>query len=291
MTLAVAYISPFVPPEWIAAHGLRPTRLVPDSPPELAPPAGLCPFAAAFARSASVADAVVITTTCDQMRRIAEQITTDPSRLFLMNVPATWQIPAPLQLYTDELRRLARFLVRLGGVSPTPQHLAAVMRHHDADRRIVRSSASPHNAVRLALVGPHLRQQDLWLFDCITQAGGCVALDATDTGQRSLPAPFNDHMLSIDPLAELARAYFLTIPDAFRRPDTLLHQYLRQQLVTCRIQGIILVRYLWCDQWHAQLPRLKENLKVPVVEIDLGGQDHDLARTRNRIESLVGILQ
>jgi hypothetical protein len=49
---AVAYSSPFIPPEWIAAHGFQPLRLAPDSS-AIAPPPGVCPFAHDFLHALS----------------------------------------------------------------------------------------------------------------------------------------------------------------------------------------------------------------------------------------------
>ena len=37
------------------------------------------------------------------------------------------------------------------------------------------------------------------------------------------------------------------------------------------VRGVILVRCVWCDLWHAEFARLREWLKLPSVEIDLGG--------------------
>ena len=293
MSVRVGYCSAFVPPEWIAAYGLQGLRLIPDG----SAPAGegICPFAMAFARSAGACDldAVIVTSTCDQMRRIAEQIDLPLDRVFLMNVPATWQTSTSRDLYLQELRRLGSFLQRLGGQKPEGWQLAEVMRRYEHGRWALRR---PHDGgetggVRLALVGGPMRQRDFRIFDIIKQTGAEVVLDATEFGQRGMPGAFNQTALEQDPLAELARAYFDAIPDAFRRPDTLLHEYLRREFSGRRVQGIILVRYLWCDLWHAQLPRLKHDTSLPVVELDLTGQESDLQRMRSRIESLVEILR
>ena len=69
----VLYHCPFVPPEWIAAHGFIPSRPIPPAA-RAHGPAGACPFAQAFAEwsAKQPAKAVVYTTTCDQMRRMGE---------------------------------------------------------------------------------------------------------------------------------------------------------------------------------------------------------------------------
>ena len=65
----VAYSSPFVPSEWIAAHGLRPQRLRLRAAEGLT--RGICPYAGALIQAATDgldASALVLTTVCDQMR-------------------------------------------------------------------------------------------------------------------------------------------------------------------------------------------------------------------------------
>lgn len=299
MSRSVVYSSPFVPAEWIAAHGLEPVRLVPEAAPAADTLQGTCPFAADFARSAMQAEAaagIVLTSTCDQMRRMAERLARrSRTPVFLMNVPATWG-RAGSDLYTAELRRLGDFLVALGGTGPSRETLIEQMRTCDARRRrqaVARSSESlsASDAVRLGLVGGPLRRQDLWIFDLLDELGAQVVLDATETGERCQPAPFEETLLENDPLAELTRAYFATIPDVCRRPDTHLHDYLRLHIARRSVQGLVLVRYLWCDQWHAQGGRLKETMHLPLVQIDLGDQDHQLQRTRTRLETLVSILR
>jgi benzoyl-CoA reductase/2-hydroxyglutaryl-CoA dehydratase subunit BcrC/BadD/HgdB len=140
--ITVAYSSPFVPVEWIAAHGLRPFRLLPGPAGDAAEPVaglrqGLCPFAAACVtdirdrsgpmRSPATqrVDAAVFATTCDQMRRAPELLEFGSNvPIFVLNIPATWQGPAKAAMYRDELLRLGRFLLRLGGAAPKEGELA-----------------------------------------------------------------------------------------------------------------------------------------------------------------------
>ena len=60
------------------------------------------------------------------------------------------------------------------------------------------------------------------------------------------------------------------IPDAFRRPDSGLFDWLGRELAARQVRGIIFRRYVWCDLWHAELQRLKKWSPVPVLEIDAG---------------------
>jgi len=126
----IVYTCPYVPAEWIAAHGPHPSRVMPEFSGSAFSPAGregVCPYVRGFVAEVTKnkqAAGVVVTTACDQMRRAFDIITRKcelPS--FLMNVPNTWENAAALALYTDELRRLGRFLARQGGEAPSHDRL------------------------------------------------------------------------------------------------------------------------------------------------------------------------
>ena len=323
---AVVYTSPFVPPEWIAAHGARPQRILPNvhaAAPSPGPLAGMCPYARAMVgtlASAADAEAAVLTTTCDQTRRAAEWADMTGRRpVFLLNVPATWQTPAAVRLYRDELRRLGRFLVRLGGSEPSRETLCRTMDAYDARRAQWRgalgtlpprrandavatfdlerppdASSVPPTAARhgvpVAVVGGPLLQGDSGVFDLIERAGGRVVLDATESGERGLPAPFDRRRLRDDPLMELVEAYFGTIPDAFRRPDDMLRAYLEREVAAGAARGIIVWRYLWCDHWAAFVPRLREATGLPVLDLDVSVDTGHLGRVSNRIQAFLEVL-
>jgi benzoyl-CoA reductase/2-hydroxyglutaryl-CoA dehydratase subunit BcrC/BadD/HgdB len=387
---ALAYSSPFVPAEWIAAHGLRPMRLIPlrQSPPPRAGATwnrqGLCPFAQAFCEDVANAcgtafqaqagkpvlpddlAGAVLTTTCDQMRRAAESLQAQVGfPVFLMNVPATWQSPTAAAIYLDELARLGRFMVRLGGHAPTDADLADTTRAYERARQAVLSAGRRMTARRLverifevsqctvdgleslvtavsaevaggspwhgrpareyqghlgpgrtaadghaihgqdahatpdpgrtstavALVGGPLLGRDLDVLDLIEQCGGQVVLNASESGRRCLPAPFDRRQLSEQPLAELASAYFGAIPDIFRRPDSLLHEYLARELPACGARGVILVRQVWCDLWHAQVAPLRTQLGLPLLDLDLSCPDSAAGSIANRVQAFLEILQ
>ena len=372
----IAYTSPFVPPEWIAAHGLRPCWMRLRAAGGRSPVGlgrGVCPYAGALTeaarrwgqtlkhqigsvradlakpqahdrppdrlfdilRSDPITSAVVVTTACDQMRYAAAVLQQEGELpVFLFNVPSTWQSAAAGRLYFDELRRLGRFLVRLGGKAPDGKELGRVMLEYDDARAAVREArphlsarqfaealaglrggetsppslaASPRPALRgeaasggggvragvpLALLGGPLLERDYALLDRIEQAGGRVVLDATEGGERTMPPAFDRRRLRDEPLAELALAYFENIPDVFRRPNSGLYEWLARQLAARSAQGIIFRRYVWCDLWHAELHRLREQSGVPVLDIDVDGDDGGtLARTMGRLEAFLEMLR
>lgn len=312
----IGYTCPFVPPEWIAAHGLSPVRLVPDG--EAAPVRmGLCPYARGLGGAAAGRDdldAVVVTTVCDQMRRLAERVADDGMETFLMHVPATWQTPAVGRLYAEELRRLGRFLVARGGEAPEDTKLAETMGAYDDARRELLdardrlpsrrfaealteldpertfeapSTDRPADGVPLALVGGPRRQRDFAIFDLVERFGGRIVLDATEGGEMTLPASFDRDRMRDDPLDELVRAYFGSIPHAFRRPNGMLHEYLRRQLVERGAVGVLYCRFVWCDTWAGELGRMSECTDLPVLHVEVGDDDHAAARTASRIEAFL----
>ncbi len=314
----VAYVSPFVPPEWLEACGAEPVRLRPRRDPrDAGPAAGACAFARATLAAAvdgRDADGFVFATTCDQMRRAAERAAVDGARTFLLNVPATWQTPAALRLYRDELERLARAVAAWGGRAPDPAALAAAMRRHealrgeilaDAARRGPRAfdrlfagpgahaGADPPAAGRipLALVGGPLGAQDAALVDRIARAGGSVVLDGTETGARTFPAPFDRRRLDAEPLAVLVDAYAGSIPDVSRRPDEPLYAWLRREVPASGARGVVLVRPVWCDPWAAHAERIAEATGRPVLALDLDGDDGTRPRLDSRIEAFLEMLR
>ncbi len=350
---ALAYCHPFVPPEWIAAHGLQPCWLPcrAGEGPEVWVRRGVCPVAAALIDDFTKelpAEAVVLTTTCDQIRYAAallQHLKTLP--VFLLHVPRTWQTVAVRVFYREELARLGRFLVGCGGTMPTSDALTRTMLQYDRARASLRlrreemSAATfaqaatavrgrlaetappasnrgdgsfqencnvgqvanlretrqngnlPHAPnLRLALVGGPLSQGDYDLLTAVEDAGGRFVLDATEAGERTLPGPVDIDRLNADPQEELVRVYFDGIPDVFRRPNDRLFAWLREQVAQRGVRGIVVRRYVWCDHWHGEVSRLREELAVPVLEWDGAGNDpRAQANALGRMEAFLEMLR
>jgi benzoyl-CoA reductase/2-hydroxyglutaryl-CoA dehydratase subunit BcrC/BadD/HgdB len=228
-----------------------------------------------------------------------------------MHVPHTWQEPGAVKLYISELRRLGRFLETLGGVAPSQERLKKSVLEFDGMRRALRdahglvsarkwadmaahfhyaceipqyeaSTARPPGPA-LALVGGPMLADHRNLYDLIEGAGGHVGLDATETGERTLAAPINRRLLDEDPLAALAEAYFGSIPDPFRRPNSLLFMWVQREIRERRIRGAVLHRFVWCDTWHAEVRRLHDWLQVPFLDLDASDEGYDVERTNTRL--------
>ena len=140
--------------------------------------------------------------------------------------------------------------------------------------------------VPIALVGGPVAQPDRSLLQLMDSLGAAVVLDGLEDGYRTKPAEFSLRGLDSDPMAVLADAYFGSIPSVFSRPNAGLYQWLKRELPSSGAKGVVLLRYVWCDLWHAEVSRLREWLKVPLLDIDLVGREA-LARNRTRIEAFL----
>ncbi|MEW6073486.1 MAG: 2-hydroxyacyl-CoA dehydratase family protein, partial [Planctomycetota bacterium] len=143
--------------------------------------------------------------------------------------------------------------------------------------------------VPLALLGGPLTAADHGLVGAIERAGGCIVLDGTEGGERTRRAPFDRRRLGIDPLGALVEAYFGTIPDVFRRPNDALFAWVRAGVRERKARGVVLLRHVWCDLWHAEVRRFQDQLDVPVLDVDLDGEpamNRDLVRIQAFLEEL-----
>lgn len=299
--LFVFVTSPWVPVEWIEAHGLEPRgawSAMTEGP--VAVPEGVCAFAQKTASLAKAhpQDAVVFTTACDQMRRAADAAATGHSRTFLFNLPSTWQSSTPRRLYQAELARLGRFLETLGGRAPTDAQLeraihdraarCAVLRqflqqrsgrpaaealaafHHSGSlpARPPTHAMAQGDPVPLALLGGPLLPSQWSLFDAIASAGGAVVLNATEPGERSLLPPWPELLPGQDRLAKLADHYFDHMTDVFHRPNSRLYAWLQTRLSARRSRGIVLWIHVGCDLWRAEAASLRDAFGLPVLTLE-----------------------
>jgi len=324
----IVYTCPYVPAEWIAAHGLQPRRLIPQpvegtsTIPRLE---GLCPYARAFVNDVAASkdvDGVIVTTMCDQMRRIFDLLVRRIDvPAFLLNVPSTWQTAAAQRLYLDELKRLGRFLVRLGGREPDRKGLTDAITQCSIGKELVdlypvitppesligpllcvmqqvrhsldaesRRYAEDARGVPIGVIGGPLMERDQVLFRVIRECGGETAFDGTETGYRTVRNLDSRH-LSGNPLEDLAEAYF-RLPDPSRRPNGEFYKWLKDKAACRDVRGLLLHHYVWCDKWHAEFERIKEWTKLPTLRLDSEGEgEMNSLRVRNRIHAFVETLR
>jgi len=118
-----------------------------------------------------------------------------------------------------------------------------------------------------------MSQGDYQWLTAFEDTGARFVLDATEAGERTLPAPVDLDRLKADPLDELVRIYFDSIPEVFQRPNDRWFAWLSKQVAGRCVRGIVVRRFVWCDHWHGEMPRLREELGVPVLEWEGTGND------------------
>jgi len=231
--------SPWIPAEWVKAHGLTARAILfaaglGDRSAPLG--AGICAFAQGTLDFAelSAGSAVVFTTHCDQLRRCWDSLPANvQTRSFLFNLPVTTRDYVVHRIFRAELQRLSKFLVGIGGHVPEPEELVRQVQAYEASRNRLWEAAEqctgrdyaralacfhsdgpnglplaltsherkPKHSVRVAVVGGPLRLEDVF-WDQLQAVGADVVLNGTEWGERSLGgAPLDDagEIRAIDP--------------------------------------------------------------------------------------------
>ncbi len=308
----VLYSSPFIPPEFITAHGHRPSRVLSAAATDCHQ--GRCAVAAGFDEALEHGDLGIVVGSCDQMRRSADGRV---APTFRFHLPATWTTANAARQYGDELQRLSVFLQRHGGHAPAD--LAAHLLDHDTRRARLRAGCAllparaaaeaiaayavsgvvpasdpvaqpPDGRVPIALLGGPLPAAAFALYDLIEASGARVVLDGCESGERGLAAPCDRRLAADDPLAALVDSYFLAIPDAFRRPDSLIFTWLERGIAERGVRAVVVRPDPWCDLWRAVVPRLQDWGRLPVVLAEGDGERGGHARLVTRLEALVEML-
>jgi hypothetical protein len=316
--------SPWIPAEWIKAHGLQPRGIwtaenFQHGPEPLS--AGICAFAEAAVRFARAGtdSAVIFSTACDQMRRgFDTAVPGGKRRAFLFNLPATGQTAAAGQIFRFELERLGQFLLSIGGHAPSPEGLRQEMLRSGAARTRLLQSApasaargfaeavarfhwdgsfspppptAPAKQIALALVGgPFLAPHWKWL-DELEAVGGRVVLNATETGERSLLPAFEFEEGATSPFDTLVRGCCDGMADVFQRPNTRLYSWLKARLASRRVRGIVLWHFTGCDLWRSEAQSLRETFGLPVLLLEAGAEPGAAPRELNRLQAFAESLR
>ncbi|HEY5910280.1 MAG TPA: 2-hydroxyacyl-CoA dehydratase family protein [Verrucomicrobiae bacterium] len=325
--------SPWIPAEWIRAHGLQPRAILfaPGFGAEVGPlGAGICAFAQNSLRAAETAaqPAVVFSTHCDQLRRAFDAIGPGAgTRTFLFNIPVTTRASVTEKLFHAELGRLGKFLLGLGGRNPTAKVVARWVDEFSVARRCLRDAANLHvgrdyaravarfhgdgsaglpltdlplerkvtGSTRLAVVGGPLSPDDP-LWDQIEDAGGCVVLNGTEWGERSLGFGTGLHDAYETASAEapfpatLSQSFVEHCVDVFQRPNQRLYDWLAERLRARRVQGIVLWSYFGCDLWRAEAQTMREKFGLPLLWLEADESGSGAERQTNRIQAFVEAL-
>lgn len=286
----ILFSSQYIPPEWIKAHGFEPIRCIPGHHGIFEESGeGICPYAELFLRNAEISPyaAVIFTTRCDQMRRIFEFFQSGRPKSFLMNIPATWQSITARKLFIDELHRLSRFMLNLGGHECDIVKLIASF----TDKQIKKTAGKTSTGKKIAMMGGPVIESDKELDKLIVTHGGYIALDATEQGEIALPA-INPSKLAENPFEELVESCFVKTPDIAKRPNTQFYETVGKYIISRRIDAIIIKTYPWCDLWHAEIPRIKERFRLPVLNytVDINTPPSKDIRLKTRLKAFFEML-
>ncbi len=139
---------------------------------------------------------------------------------------------------------------------------------------------------RLMLAGSILVEEDRLLLELIEEQADVVA-DAVCTGMRW----FTEMVADGEPLTEIARFYFNRTPCAFRRPNTVLYDYLRRLIQERQVKGVVYKTLFYCDPWRFEIKRMRQELGLPVLEIDGDYCQENRAQLRTRVEAFLEMLR
>ena len=273
---SAVYSSPWVPAPVLQACGFKPVPVydfteIQDEGLAQVFTEGRCPWSQIFSQySASAScDVIILATTCDQMRRSAETITTD-TPVFVLNVPTT-NSPQALRFYQAEVGRLASCLTGISGIEPTSKSLEEAISDFNAPGPSpATESIDDGSSTPLCLLGSHLPMSFSGFSNILSDAGGTIVINGLESGPACtpnlMPATIGDAPEAV--VAHLSETYFTSISDIFRRPNDEFYGWLAAELKRQQAKGVLIVKNSWCDQWTVETVRLREWCEIPVLELE-----------------------
>lgn len=149
------------------------------------------------------------------------------------------------------------------------------------------SSAKGERRVRLLLTGSIVAEEDRALIEMVEEKAEIVG-DTICTGSRWFGGEVSEEG---ELFAELARFYFTRTPCAYRRPNTALFDHIRRLVRERRVQGIINKSLLYCDAYRFEVQRLRQEVGLPVLDVDGDYSRENLQQLRTRIEAFLEMLR
>lgn len=296
MSTKIAYCSQHVPPEWIAAHGITPLRIIPEmnlnTP--LEESEGVCDFMRGFFNSAkhAGADALIATSVCDQMRRGYDLYSTFsqlPTHLF--NQPAMWKRASHLKLFRYELKKLSNFLISLGGSTPSNKKLRESMLQYEQNRKLKlqQETTDNHNSSKcygIGIVGGPITPHQQVLINLFINDGAYVAFDSSEFSNENAPFSYNRRELHESAFDHMAQQWFEANHAIYQRPNTPFYQWLQRRIDQTTPKALILNRWIWCDFWHGESERISSFSPVPVLILDVN-RNETSARNSTRVMAFI----
>jgi hypothetical protein len=254
--------------------------------------AGVCGYLAFLPALLAKVDGMVLTTSCDQMRRAAEWLN-DDARVFLFNFPSTLHQE---RLLEAEKVRLVKWLKGLHERLGEKNDCATQLR-------------SGHDRAWPSTLNPDP-------FTCT--AGGCASTsDARTSGHQDASIKDGKETLSVGVFGghfcgdqQSVVQFFQKrgvhialwgcesgerVGDVFQRPNTLFYEQVQAVIAERHLDGILVVRTTWCDVWRLAAVRLHEVVKVPVMEWVMDsqyqGQSFPDGSSTTRLEAFCELLR
>jgi hypothetical protein len=235
----IAVLSNLIPDAWVDGQGVavvREAECARHEPATLR--AGMCGYLAFLPALLADVDGVVLTTSCDQMRRAAEWIDAE-NRVFLFNMPSTLHQE---RLLEAEKARLQRWVARLTSREKAERIDARKQEAYDARAVYAREGRA------IGVVGGHFCGDRQAIEHFFNQHGIRLALWGCEGGER--------------------------VGDVAQRPNDALYEQLEKLVKERQLAGLVVARTTWCDLWRLACVRLQEVLDIPVLEWVFDGQSH-----------------
>ena len=239
----IAVLSLAIPDEWFAGLEVALVRDINSVPSEpLTLRAGMCGTLAFLPALLAQVDGLVLTTSCDQLRRAAEWLN-DEARVFLFNFPSTRHQE---RLLEAEKARLVKWAVQLP--QPANRLIPCCEAGRDARTQGRQDARREDNKVTLSIgvLGGHFCGDQQSVVQFFEKRGIRISLWGCEGGER--------------------------VGDVFQRPNTAFYEQVQAKIAERHLDGLIVVRTTWCDVWRLACVRLHEVVKVPVLEWVMDGQ-------------------
>ena len=251
----LAVLSNAIPDAWLASCGADIVRRIDPARHTPVPlRAGVCGHLAYLPALLQDVDGIVLTTSCDQMRRGAEGLN-DPRRVFLFDMPSS---PCP-ELLSIEKARLERWA----------EALRACLEYPTTSNAGQGPTFNGKDAVAtIAILGGHFCGDIARVDRFFGQRGIGIRLWGCEGGEN--------------------------VGDICQRPNDTFHTRLAQLIRERALDGLVVVRTTWCDLWRAAFARIQETVSVPVTEWvfdgSCEGQPFPDARSVARLEAFCELL-
>ena len=239
----IAVLSRAIQDEWFNGLEVALVRDVNSASPEpLTLRAGMCGTLAFLPALLAQMDGLVLTTSCDQLRRAAEWLN-DDARVFLFNFPSTRHQD---RLLEAEKARLNKWVAQL---AQTPGRLRPCCEAASDARPLGQQDVSldgGKETLSIGVLGGHFFGDQQSVVRFFEKRGIRISLWGCEGGEW--------------------------VGDVFQRPNDAFYEQVHAKIAERHLDGLIVVRTTWCDVWRLASVRLHEVVKVPVLEWVMDGQ-------------------